>query len=137
MEYECDKIKKAKQKDVDDMINIYLESTTFEEFLVNVDLKVPNATWKEKLPFRIYWFKRSHDILAPLIHSFIVTIMGCSSIFLIYSLAIKPASSYLSPALCFIQIFGTALICICSIICECIWTNGIIAIRLRSEERQK
>lgn len=134
MEYRCDKTKEANQKDIDNMISIYLDSMSFEEFLINVDLKIQHPTWNKKLPFKVYWFKRSHPTLARFIACLNLFAMGCSSMSIVYLLAIKPASSYSSITSFFFQIFGNMLLCVCSIIFEYVWKNGAIARKIMHEE---
>ena len=74
MKYECDIIKAKNEKTISDMVDIYLNATSFEEFLVQTDLKVPHATWMQKFKFKLYWLKHAHKILA-----YIIAISGICS----------------------------------------------------------
>ena len=85
MKYECDSIKAKNEKTISDMVDLYLNATSFEEFLVQTDLKVPHATWSQKFEFRLYWLKRAHKTLAA-----IIEIIGiCSWIALVVFTIIK------------------------------------------------
>lgn len=62
MEYGSARCKKNYRKVKDQIIKLWLECPTYEEFKVKVSLDVPEARWRDILACKLHWLRRSYPV---------------------------------------------------------------------------
>lgn len=62
MEYGSARCKKNYRKVKDQIIKLWLECQTWEEFKVKVSLDVPEARWRDILACKLHWLRRSYPV---------------------------------------------------------------------------
>ena len=62
MEYGSVQCKKNRREAQEQIVKLWLECSTYEEFNVKVSLDVPKARWRDLLACKLHWLRRSYPI---------------------------------------------------------------------------
>lgn len=68
MKYQIDTAKKRLKKMREDLIRMYIEADSIEQFLVDAELKWPDAPSKMLRSFKLYHFKKEHPVIWPMLY---------------------------------------------------------------------
>ena len=62
MEYGSVQRKKNRREAQEQIVKLWLECSTYEEFNVKVSLDVPKARWRDLLACKLHWLRRSYPV---------------------------------------------------------------------------
>ena len=62
MEYGSVQRKKNRREAQKQIVKLWLECSTYEEFNVKVSLDVPKARWRDLLACKLHWLRRSYPV---------------------------------------------------------------------------
>ena len=62
MEYGSVQRKKNRREAQKQIVKLWLECSTYEEFNVKVSLDVPEARWRDLLACKLHWLRRSYPV---------------------------------------------------------------------------
>ena len=62
MEYGSVQRKKNRREAQEQIVKLWLECSTYEEFNVKVSLDVPEARWRDLLACKLHWLRKSYPV---------------------------------------------------------------------------
>ena len=101
MKYKSVQCKENYRTVKDQIVKLWLECSTYEEFKTKVSLDVPEAKWTDLLACKLHWIRKSHpiayyfswlvaipDLIWSLSFAFFYSIEGMSEESIAYSIAV-------------------------------------------------
>ena len=79
MHYNRDTAKADKQENWHKLLKIWLESKTYEEFIVAANVEVPKATKLQLLAFKVHHFAKEHPFAYAMTHMLFGSLIGFAS----------------------------------------------------------
>lgn len=62
MKYGSEQHKKTHREEQENIVKLWLECSSLEEFKIKVSLSVPEARWRDILACKLHWLRRSYPV---------------------------------------------------------------------------